>query len=195
MSKERKRLPKPPTSPFGAKRRFEEREEGAPLMADQMAKAMAEGRLEEFLKKELPDNDHARSLAMMMLGMTGMLPHGPGPSQPEEKGSGPSPDKMSPKEAPAGDPPEEVLVAAQSGDVQGLMELLEREHKRRLSDTSEGVMEVKQEDNPAPAFNTTEKETIGKLMEIASRNNLTLDWIVLRALRRYIEEYRKTGLL
>ncbi len=155
-------------------------------MADEMAGAMAEGKLEEFLKKEMPDNEHARKLAMMMLGVTGMLPSGVNPSQSEETSPDSSVQEESPDKAPAGMPPEEVIKAAQTGDVQGLMELLKREQDNRSA--SSGTTST-------PSFSATEKETIGKLMEMASQNNLSLDWIILRALKRYIEEYQKTGLL
>ena len=75
MSEKEKPLPRPPKTPFG-RNRFEQREEDAPLMADRMAAAMAEGKLEEFMKEEMPDNDYARALASMMMGMTGMMPGG-----------------------------------------------------------------------------------------------------------------------
>jgi len=74
MSEKERPLPKPPTTPFGRKRPFEEKEDNAPLMADRLAAAMAEGTLDEFMKQELPDNEHARTLAMMMMGMSGMMP-------------------------------------------------------------------------------------------------------------------------
>ncbi len=187
MTDKRKRpLPKPPASPFGGKRRFGEEEESAPLVADEMARAMAEGKLEEFLKREMPDNEHARKLAMMMLGMTGMLPPGVHPSQSEATSSDSSAQEESPDKAPPGLSLEDVTEAARSGDVRGLMELLKKEHEKRSADPEKAE---------TPSFSATEKETIEKLMGIASQNNLTLDWVILRALKRYIEEYRKTGLL
>ena len=78
MSPNEKPLPKPPSTPFGRKRAGEQREEQEPLTADRMAAAMAEGKIEEFLKKEMPDNEHARKLANMMMGMSGMMPAGAG---------------------------------------------------------------------------------------------------------------------
>ncbi len=69
-------LPKPPNSAFGRKNRFEQPDEQAALLADRMAAAMAEGKLDEFIKQEMPDNDYARQLASMMMGMTGMMPMG-----------------------------------------------------------------------------------------------------------------------
>jgi 3-polyprenyl-4-hydroxybenzoate decarboxylase len=32
-------------------------------------------------------------------------------------------------------------------------------------------------------------------MHIASENHVTVDWIIMRALKLYLEEYRKTGRL
>lgn len=42
------------------------------LLADGMTRAMAEGRLEEFIEKEFKGNENARKLAGMMMEMTGM---------------------------------------------------------------------------------------------------------------------------
>jgi len=33
------------------------------------------------------------------------------------------------------------------------------------------------------------------MLEIASASSVTLDWLILRAMKLYIEEYRKTGKL
>lgn len=74
MSKKDKPLPEPETTPFGKRKRFSESEGETPLLADQMIKAAAEGRLEEFLKEEFPGNEYARKLAMLMLELTGVLP-------------------------------------------------------------------------------------------------------------------------
>lgn len=176
MSEKEKPLPKPPTTPFGRKRRFEEKEEDVPLMADQMAAAMAEGRLEEFLQQELPDNEYARALARMMMGMTGML----------------SSEDIPSASTPISQPPEDVLKAAETGNMKGLIELLEREHKKRMSEAS--APEEEQIDRSTD-LTSIEKVTIEELMKIASENNLAIDWLVLRALRLYIDEYQKTGRL
>ena len=190
MSEKERPLPKPPTTPFGRKRPFEEKEDNAPLMADRMAAAMAEGRLDEFMKQELPDNEHARTLAMMMMGMSGMMPPQGLPSVQENEPQGQS-------VSPPSEPPEEVVKAAKEGDVKGLMEILQREHKKRSSDTGsteESIVPEKTGEN-SPAIGKVEKETLDQLMDIASRNNLSMDWVVLRALRLYAEEYQKTGRL
>jgi len=180
-------LPKPPTTPFGRKRSFEEEEENVPLMADRMAAAMAEGRLDEFMKQELPDNEQARTLAMMMMGMSGMMPPQGFPSVQENEPQG-EPLNPSPE------PPEEMVKAAKEGDVKRLMETLQREHKKRSGDAEENITPENIE-RDSPAIGKAEKETLDQLMDIASKNNLSMDWIILRALRLYVEEYHKTGRL
>jgi hypothetical protein len=190
MSDKEKPLPKPPSSPFGRRKRLERDEEDVPLMADQIAMAQAEGRLDEFLKRELPDNEHAKKLVSMMMGMTGM---GQGaalqPPAAEKAGSGAGSD------TPRGQPPEDILNAVHAGDVQALMGLLERE-RRKLSPherVEEGGDDASAE--PASEKPSIEKETIDLLVGIAADNDLSLDWVIMRALRLYISEYRKNGRL
>ncbi len=158
MSKKEKPLPIPPSSPIGRRRGFMQNEEDEPLMADQIAKAMAEGKLEEFLQKKIPDNEYSRALTMMMLKMTGMLPSEGIPSIPEEEPV----HRILRKKPSITYPPEDIINAVKSSNVKELLGLLE-------------------------------KETIEQLIKIASENNVTLDWIVLRALRVYVQEYLKTG--
>ena len=190
MSEKERPLPTPPTTPFGKKRPFEEKDENAPLMADRLAAAMAEGRLDEFMKQELPDNEQARTLAMMMMGMSGMMPPQGLPSVQKNEPQGESVN-------PPSKPPDEVVKAAKEGDVKGLMEILQREHKKRSADTRATEESVPSEniEETSPAIGKVEKETLDQLMNIASRNNLSMDWIILRALRLYVEEYHKTGRL
>jgi hypothetical protein len=154
MSKKEKPLPIPPNSPIGRKKGFMQNEEEEPLMADQIAKAMAEGKLEEFLQREIPDNEYAKALTMMMLKMTGMSPSEVLPSVPMKE-----PEKPSTIQ-----PSEDVINAVKSGNVKELLKLLE-------------------------------KDTIDQLIKISSDNKVTLEWIVLRALRVYVQEYLKTGRL
>ncbi len=197
MSNKEKPLPKPPGTPFGGKKRFEHEEEQASLLADRMAAAAAEGKLEEFLEKELPGSEQARTLARMMLGMTGMMPSGDQPpSPPRGKTEGPlSPEGGAAEQTPSpGEIPGDVAKAIQGGDVKGLMDLLRREHQKRTS----GAETVPGEEVPAsrsvdqPAI---DKDIIDALIRIASDNSVTLDWLILRAIRVYVEEYRKTGKL
>jgi hypothetical protein len=195
MSKKERPLPKPPKTPFGRKRRFEGDEKQGTLMADRMAMAMAEGKLDDFLEREMPDSEHAKKLAEMMMGMSGMMPVGSMPEKPASKKKA-SPDK---NEAPspedlssAGEPPEGVVDAVKNSDVKGLMDLLKMEHTKRQGGKAEPVKKKK---DAAPAKNqvSIEKEVIEQLIKISADNSLGLDWIVFRALKRYVEEYGKTG--
>ncbi|MEN8263704.1 MAG: hypothetical protein ABFR82_09600 [Nitrospirota bacterium] len=199
MSDKEKPLPKPPGTPFGRKRNFEQGDKQEPLMADRMAMSMAEGKLEDFIQRELPDNDSARKLAEMMMGMTGMLPpegfsEKSSPKKeipPEKRGKAKAKSEEKP---PSMHPPEDVINAAKEADVEGLVELLKREQKK-LSPESETDTPAKEKtdsaDTPNPA--AIEKEVIVQLMKIASDNNLTLDWIFFRALKKFVQDYQKTG--
>lgn len=196
MSEKEKPLPRPPKTPFG-KRRFEENEGNVPLMADRIAAAMAEGKLEEFMKEELPDNDYARTLAAMMMGMTGMMP-GAVPSPSDKKADEPfgNTGEVNPaEEIPSSvQPPEDMMNAVHSGDVKGVMDMLAREHKKRMPDTGpEPAGDKKTEETSG--LSDIEQETLSRLIKIASENNVSMDWMVLRALRLYIREYQKTGRL
>jgi len=197
MSKDEKPLPKPPKTPFGKARMSEEEKEGqAPLMADQMAMAAATGNLDEFMQQNIPDNEHARKLAMMMMGMTGMMPGGfPGAgaetmqppaaaAQPEQTGEA----------SPETEVPEDVRQAIMSGDMEELKTLLIREHQRRTGSTITDIPPVQE-----AGFNTApsgiEKEVLDEMIRIASDNSVTLDWLIMRALKVYIGEYQKNGRL
>jgi len=48
---------------------------------------------------------------------------------------------------------------------------------------------------PGEACLSDEKEVLDQLGEIASANKLSIDWVVRRALKCYISEYRRTGKL
>lgn len=180
-------LPKPPATPFGGKKAFAREEDQEPLTADRMAVAMAEGKLDEFLQQEMPDNEYARNLATMMMGMTGMMPVAGAPAG--------TPEGASPEQTGAtGEVPEDVRRAAQSGDAKGLVDLLRREHRKRGSGAGEELPEaaeaVKTQDIPA-----IDKELVDALVQIAKDNSVTPDWIILRAIKVYIQEHRKTGKL
>lgn len=197
MSRKEKPLPEPPKRPL-ARKRFAEREEDAPLVADRMAAAMAEGRLEEFMKEAMPDSDYARSLAALMMGMTGMMPPGSFPLPP---GKGPAERSENSEEVKSSQgspspvqPPEELMSAVHAGDLKGVMEILAREHNMRMPSPESEAAEEKRTDD-APGLSDIEKETLNELIRIASENNVGVDWMVLRALRLYIREYQKTGRL
>ncbi len=194
MSKKEKPLPRPPKPPFG--RRLEEKEESVPLMADRLAAAMAEGRLEDFMKEEMPDNKYARTLAAMMMGMTGMMP-GISPAGEETKeGAERSEDQKPSDKTTSGtsemEIPEDVIRAVRSGDVKDVMDLLAREHRKQMPDAEPGSEEGR---GGSSGLEPAEKETLDQLMKIASENSVSIDWVVLRALRLYVKGYRETGRL
>jgi hypothetical protein len=197
MSSKEKPLPKPPNTDFGRKKQFEQPEEQASLLADRMAAAMAEGKLDEFLKREMPDNEYARSLASMMMGMTGMMPPGGIPASSHAPANKEQPlssvNAASGKIPSAEEVPEEVRKAVQGGDVKGLMDLLRREHQKRMPGEESPPEEATA---PQPVDQPTiDKELIDALIQIAKDNSVTMDWIILRAIKAYVEEFRKTGKL
>jgi hypothetical protein len=193
MADQEKPLPRPPKQAFGHQKPSQEQGSGD-LLADRMAAAAAMGKLDEFLKENMPDSEHAQTLAKMMMGMTGMMPTGgmiaPMPQVQPSTG----------KEGSATTVPEDIFKAVQGGDVKGLMDLLRKEHQKR----SPGV-QIAETDKPAPMDETIaqqptgqpmiDKELIDALVRIAADNSVTLDWIIFRAVKVYVEEYRKTGKL
>ncbi len=184
MAEKDRSLPKPPNPAFGRKRRSEDGEDRA-LMADEIARAAAEGRLEEFLSKEVPDNDYARLLVSMMMDMTGMTSVAKSPDAKEEPSSPPaSVENLS-------EPPAEVIEAVGNNDLAALNELLQSEHKKRHP---QGEQEI---ERPAvsPPKPSIERQIIEDLVKIASDNDVSLDWLTFRALKLYLQEYRKSGRL
>jgi hypothetical protein len=198
MSKDETPLPRPPKTPFGKARMTEEEKEGQPpLMADQMAVAAATGNLDQFMQQHIPDNEHARKLAMMMMGMTGMMPPGGFPGSGTEAMQPPVATVQPEQTAEAAsetEVPEDVRQAIMSGNMEKLKGLLMREHQRRTGSTIEAPSAVEE-----PGFNTApsgiEKEVLDELIRIASANSVTLDWLIMRALKVFIKEYQKTGRL
>jgi hypothetical protein len=194
-------LPKPPHKAFGGKKRFEE--DQSTLIADRMAAAMANGKLDEFIKQELPDNVYARNLTSMMMGMTGMLPMENGPAAPSsrEVAFQPAPSEavdIRPGEGmvQAEAVPEDVRRAIETGDVKGLKDILRREYLKRTpgADIDMGDKTAQPQTQPS-GMPMIDKELIDAMIQIAQDNNVTLDWMILRAIKVYVEEYRKTGRL
>ena len=190
MSKKEKDLPKPKKTPFGRKR-HEGEEQDDLLMADKMALAAAEGKLEEYLGQELPEGEYAKKLAMMMLNMTGgALPlQGAMPS----RGSA-EPEK--PEQTAETPPvPEDVVSAVQAGDVGILKGLLAREAQKRDPHSVQDQPEKKIVPQEQGSGAGLEKGILDELIRVASENNLSLDWLIARALKLYLEEFKKTGRL
>ncbi len=183
MPEEERPLPEPT---FGRKGRREDREEQL-LMADEIARASAEGKLDEFLQKEVPDNDYARKLVSMMMGMTGMAPVIDRQDVAEPPAS-PASGSSSPPEVPP-----EVTAALREGDVQGLMGILQKEYGKRFPGEGQDTSEKMGADKPAKP--SIERDVIETLIKISTDNDVSLDWLTLRAIKLYVQEYQRTGRL
>ncbi len=196
MTEKKKPLPRPPRKGFGPKRGPDIQE---PLSADKMAAAMAQGKLDEYMSQEFQGNEQAQKLAKMMMGMSGMsgmMPTGNPAGVAPEAGRD-----------PAGPPevPEEIRQASLSGDMGQLMTLLKREHEKRsgtseeeekpaAEDASSQNTGAKEEEEPAPeAPALLDRESIDLLIRIAAENNVTLDWVMARAIKLYARDYKLTG--
>jgi hypothetical protein len=191
MSKKEKHLPTPPNRAFVSRKKFGEEEEKTELTSDRMAMAAAEGKLEEFLKKEMPDNEYARNLASMMMGMTGIMPAVSEPASPPQE-------SKDAETADATEVPEDVRKAIEGGNVQGLMEMLRREHQKRNPESeAPEAPEASSKSEPAQLQETPsiDKALVDALIQIAQDNSVSLDWIILRAIKVYVQEYRKSGKL
>jgi hypothetical protein len=193
--KKERPLPRPHHKAFGRKKSMEHVEGQEPLLADRLAAAMAEGRVEDFLKQEMPDNEYARSLTNMMMGMTGMMPSvgGETTAQPAVKTV---PEVPLETAASTEELPEDVKVAVQGGDVKGLMEILRREHLKRMPEAGQGTTSEAVPSPPQGAgLPAIDKDLIDALIRIANDNSVTLDWMIFRAIKVYVQEYQKTGRL
>ena len=192
MSSHDRPLPKPPKTPFGTARPSSE-QGPAGLLSDRMAEAAVQGKLDEFLRSELPDSEEARTLAKMMMGMSGMmLPEGMTEMKTLQQPSTGADD-------PAAAIPADVFKAVQGGDVKGLVDLLRKEHQKRSPGGQTAVAgEAAPPEGTAaqPAGQPViDKELIDALIRIAADNSVTLDWIILRAVKVYVEEHARTGKL
>ncbi|MGC1456088.1 MAG: hypothetical protein WA946_12960, partial [Nitrospirota bacterium] len=155
---------------------------------------------DEFIKQEMPDNEYARSLAGMMMGMTGMMPMGSAPTapspveqQPQSSGNAPGDQALPEPETPA-EVLEEAKKAIEGGDVKGLMGLLRQEHRKRTPGSDPGTPEELMA-TPPPDQPAIDKDQVDALLQIAKDNSVTVDWLILRAIKVYVQEYQKTGKL
>ena len=200
MPKDKKPLPTPPGP--GRKRRSEEDPPDEPLIADKMGMAMVTGDLDKFMKEEFEGSENAHKLASMMMGMSGMAPGG---ITPQGATTIPEEEQVTSGEASSGEPPsappsEEIMKAAMSGDSKGLSEMLKKEHLRRQgagADVSEEkpaeMQDPAAEPSQASPEAAMEKEVLVKLMKIASENNVSIDWVINRALKLYVRDFEATG--
>lgn len=197
MSIKERDLPKPGKTPFSRKRPENEGQDDL-LMADQMAMAAAEGKLNEYLEQEIPEGEYAKKLAMMMMGMTGILPHEGGMSVDQKALRSPAEagETGQVQEGETGPAvPEDVVNAVQSGDVEKLKDLLAREKQRRAPDSVEASEEDLKPNQCQPSPSMIEKDILDALIKVAFENKLSIDWLMARALKLYLEEYQKTGRL
>jgi hypothetical protein len=199
MPEKEKPLPRPPATPFGFKKRFEQPGDESMLVSDKLAMAMAEGKLDEFMKEEMSASEQSRKLAMMMMSMTGMTDMMPPDLAPV---AGKDSDKEKPAAESTGagtepkndiQPPEDLVKAAAEGDVKGLMQMLKREHEKNNA----GAAEISPAgfDAGQSAAKVVEREVVESLAAIADENSLAMDWLIMRALKLYVQEYKKTGRL
>ena len=199
IMKEEKPLPTPPKTAFGRKRHSEQPDDPGGLMADRLAAAMAEGKLDEFIKQEMPDNEYARNLVNMMMGMTGMMAMGDhsitSPSSVQEEQPEFSAVKETEHESMSTEVPEDVRKAITSGDVRGLQDILRREYQKRASGAEQGLSEEAITQPLSSSIPTIDKDLIDAMVQMAKDNSVTMDWMILRALKVYIQEYQKTGRL
>lgn len=185
MPQKKKPLPIPPAAGIRSKR-FSEQEEDLPLLADRIALAASQGRLKEFMKSEVPDNEFAEKLVSMMMGMTGMLP-------PEHPQSQTQPETAEGKKPDAAQPPGDLRKAADAGDVKEIMDILRREHEKRSAGS--GQAPDQESHQTSSGQSDIEKQILDDLLKIAADNSVTPDWIISRALKLYVHEYRRTGRL
>lgn len=212
MTHKKKSLPKPPHRPFGPKKRFAEASDARPRMEEEMADAAVRGKLDDYLAQNFGDNENARRLAEMMMGMTGMPAMGiPGSPPPTEKNTAKPPRKTVKKTSEKAGPnmgndvvPEGIAQAVASGDVASLMGLLKQEHEKR-SGRPVAEKEKKKKKSPPPtdasgsdavqpaSTGFVEKEVLDVLLRIAAENNVSVDWVIARALRLYTRDFKTTG--
>jgi hypothetical protein len=196
MSKRGRDLPKPKKTPFG-KNRHEDEGQDDLLMADRMALAAAEGRLDECLEQEIPEGEYARKLTTMMMGMTGILPQEGASADDHQKSStSKAADTERVSEGVAAPAvPEDVAAAARAGDVEQLKELLAREKGCRTAGRAMAAEEDRTPGEVQPSPSIFQKDLLDALIRVAADNGLTVDWLLARALKLYLEEYQKTGRL
>jgi hypothetical protein len=197
MSKKDRPLPQPPKRPFQRRRTFQENSSEEPLLADELMRASAKGTLEELMTQELPDSEYSKKLVELLMGLTGMMPpvHNRNHDQKDRKSTFPK-DRTIPQETePRYDkPPEDIQQAVQSGDIKLIMELLYREHKKRMPD-SDSKLSFDKHDHQSQNAAVVNKNLFDQMISIAADHNVSQEWLLMRAMRLYIDEYNRTGRL
>jgi len=220
MPKDKKPLPKPPKTPFGHKGRESDESDGS-LIADKMSIAMAKGEMDSFIKEEFDGNANAAKLASMMMGMTGMAPgfmppEGKAPTPDAEQkpeAAGLKAEQTPPEDGISGiTPPEDIMKAVMSGDVKELTGLLKKaaghQETGHLKESGRNdlpgqqthhAQEQSQQEPPGQSQGQgmdipfMEKELLVKLIKMAETGQVSVDWLIQRALKLYIRDYENTG--
>jgi len=131
------------------------------------------------------------------MGMTGILPNEGGLPSDEEAACTPA-EANETGQAQEGEGtavPEDVVKAVQAGDVEKLKELLAREKQKRTSGSVEESGEAPNPGQCQPAPSMIEKDMLDLMIKVAFDNKVSVDWLMARALKLYLEEYQKTGRL
>jgi len=197
MSKKDRLLPQPPKKPFQRRRSFQENSPEEPLLADKLMRAGAEGTLEELMTQELPDSEYSKKLTELLMGLTGMMPtvNNLDHDHKDRKGTSAKNRTISREKEPHYDePPEDIKQVVQSGDIKLLMELLYREHKKRMPD-SESELSFDKNDHRSQKPSVVNKNLFDQMISIAAEHNVKQEWLLMRAIRLYIDEYNRTGRL
>jgi hypothetical protein len=151
------------------------------LLADNMALALSQGKLDEFLAEEFPGNENARKLADVMMRMTGMAPTASPATPPEKPRKG--------KRGATGKEPPGATKPSATEDTETLASPLggtRKDDAERAGTTRGAGAEPEVE-----AF--LDRDVIDTLMKIAEKNKVSLDWVMARALRLYTRDYLTTG--
>jgi len=103
-------------------------------------------------------------------------------------------------------PSEEIMKATMSGDVKKLTALLkeaaagmgggsDKNSQHRVSDGA-GAQESASDNDAQPAGTSDgymEKQQLEMLIRMASENGVSVDWIINRAIKLYLQDYQNTG--
>jgi hypothetical protein len=147
-----------------------------------MALALAQGKLNEFLAEEFPDNENARKLADVMMRMTGMAAPAAGTGSLPEK-------KLKGRRGAEDKEPPGAVDSSPSEGTETLVNLLGGTQNKEAGRA--GKRRGKGTAPEGEAF--LDKDVIDTLMKIAEENKVSLDWVMARALRLYTRDYVTTG--
>jgi len=201
MSPKKKSLPTPPRKAFGHGPRSGSDERSRPSLEEGLAQAAARGRLDEYISENFGESGNARRLAEMMMEMTGMIQAPAASSGTVEKKAKNVDSSEKQSESGKTSVPGDIIAAASSGNVGELIQLLKREQgkisgEKDVSAKSGGKPQRKKTGKKVAGAEDQgfiEKKVLDQLIKIASDNNVTMDWLIARALSLYVRDYLATG--